>query len=106
MEIVIKTVEGGEDESAMWGIRRDVFEAEMGIALARPGAPGERAVAHLLARVGPRREPVGTLSLIDTSGDEALHAAHGLGFAPGARAARFTHLAVLKPFRGRNVPLM
>ena len=106
MEISIETVEGRDAESAMWRIRRDVFEGEMGIALAPPASAGERAVAHLLALAGPRREPVGTLSLIDTSGEEALHAAHGLGFRLGARAARFKHLAVLRPYRGRNIPLM
>ena len=44
--------------------------------------------------------------MIDTSGDERLHESHNLGFEPGARAARFTYLAVLRPLRGRNIPLM
>jgi hypothetical protein len=106
MEMLIEVVAGPEGESAMRRIRREVFEDEMGIALAPPEVSERNAVAHLLARAGTRREPVGTLSVIDTSGDVQLHAAHGLGFGPWARAARFTHLAVLKPFRGRNLPLM
>jgi hypothetical protein len=106
MEIIIETVRAVEDEAAMRRIRREVFEDELGIALAPPEVSDRDAGAHLLARAWPRRDPVGTLSLIDTSGDEQLHAGHNLGFGPGARAARFTHLAVLRPFRGRSIPLL
>jgi hypothetical protein len=107
VEIIIETVTGGADESAMWRIRREVFEREMGISLGRDAAAeaGGR-MRHLLARVYPGREAVGTLSVVDTSGDDHLHQSHNLGFGPGARAARFTHLAVVRPFRGRNIPVM
>lgn len=106
MEIIIENVVSTEDESAMWRVRQEVFERELGIRLAPEGGAEVRKISHLLARAYPGRDAVGTLSVVDTSGDERLHENHNLGFEPGARAARFTHLAVIKPFRGRNVPVM
>ena len=106
MKIIIEAVTSSEAESAMWRVRRDVFEREMGIKLAPDGAREDGKISHLIARVHPGREAVGTLSVIDTSGDERLHESHNLGFEPGARVARFTHLAVLKPLRGRDIPVM
>jgi hypothetical protein len=105
MKIIVETVMSHEDESAMWQIWRDVFEREMGITLA-PSEVSKNALAHLLARGEPGGEPVGTLSVINTSGDQQLHASYGLKFEPGARVARYMHLAVLKPYRGLNIPLM
>jgi hypothetical protein len=106
VEVLIEEVAGGENERAMMEVRRQVFEREMGIRLAPDDAPAGAKVSHLIALTYPDRRAVGTLSVIETSGDERLHAGHNLGFEPGARAARFTHLAVLRPLRGRNIPLM
>ena len=106
MEVFIEQVMGGESTRAMLEVRRQVFEREMGIRLAPEGAREGGRISHLLARVLPGGEAVGTLSVLDTSGDEQLHGGHRLDFEPGARAARFTHLAVLRPFRGRNLPVM
>ena len=106
MKIFIEAVTGAEDESAMRQIRRDVFERELGITRVPPDVAAARTVGHVLARTHPGGEGIGTLSVLDTSGDGNLRSGYNLGFEPGARAARFTHLAVLKPFRGRNVPLM
>ncbi|MCA1632287.1 MAG: hypothetical protein LC802_00875 [Acidobacteria bacterium] len=105
MDFIIETVVSDEDESAMLDIRERVFEREMGIRLAPAHAPGEGGAAHLLARVAPGGEAVGTLSVIDTSGDRALHESCGLGFDPGERTARYMHLAVLKSYRGMKIPL-
>ena len=98
MEVLIETVTTGEDEAAMRRIRREVFEREMGINLGGAARAGEGKMSHLLARACPGREAVGTLSVLDTSGDGLMHEGHDLGFGPGARAARFTHLSVLRPF--------
>jgi len=106
MKIIIETVVSEEDESAMRRIRRDIFERERGIKLVPPDVQDRNAIAHLLARAEPDREPIGTLSVIDTSGDQQLHSSCGLKFEPHARVARYMHLAVLKPYRGMNVPLM
>jgi GNAT superfamily N-acetyltransferase len=102
VEILIEQVTNDENTRAMMEVRRQVFEREMGIRL----APDDGKMSHLIARVYPGRQTVGTLSVIDTSGDERLHESHNLGFGPGARAARFTHLAVLRRFRGRSIPAM
>ena len=106
MEILIEHVTDEKNARAMLEVRRQVFEREMGIRLAPDGARGDGKISNLVARIYPSRLAVGTLSVIDTSGDEQLHEGHNLGFAPGGRAARFTHLAVLRPFRGMNIPLV
>lgn len=106
MKIIIERVASEHDEAAMRHIRGEIFEREIGIKLAPPEVQDRNSIAHLLARMQTSREPVGTLSVIDTSGDQELHAACGLRFEPQARVARFMHLAVLKPYRGMNVPLM
>jgi hypothetical protein len=105
VEILIEQVAGDENTRAMLDVRGEVFEREMGIRLAPGGGREGWKVSHVLALIYPGRRAVGTLSVVDTSGDEALHASHNLCFEPGTRAARFTHLAVLKPFRGMNIPL-
>ena len=106
MKILIEAVTGGEAESAMRRIRREVFERELGIRRVPPDMSDATAVGHVLARTHPGGEAVGAMTVLDTSGGGGLCAGYNLGFEPGGRAARFTHLAVLKPFRGRNVPLM
>jgi hypothetical protein len=104
MDFMVETVVSDKDETAMMEIRERVFEREMGIRLAP--APFEGRAAHLLARVAPGGEAVGTLSVVDTSGDCGLHESCGLSFGAGARTARYMHLAVLKSHRGMNLPLM
>jgi len=106
VEILIEQVTNDENARAMMGVRRQVFERELGIRLPPDGARANGKISHLVAFIYPSRRAVGTLSVIDTSGDEQLHGEHNLGFAPEARAARFTHLAVLRPFRGMHIPLV
>jgi len=103
MDIVIEEIANSEDVAAMFEVWKQVFEREMGITLPQDSAPAN--ISHWLARLKQSREAVGTLSVVDTSGQHQLHDSLGLGFDPQARAARFTHLAVLKPFRGMNIPL-
>lgn len=106
MKIVIEAVVSDEDQNAMRRVRREVFERELGITLAPPEVAERNAIAHLLARAEPGHIPIGTLSLIDTSDNHQLHESLGLKFDLHAPVARYTHLAVLKPYRGMNVPLM
>ena len=103
MDIVIKQIASNEDVSDMLEVWEQVFEREMGITLPRDSANGH--VSHWLARSALSRKAVGTLSVVDTSDQHQLHDSLGLGFDPQARVARFTHLAVLKPYRGRQIPL-
>lgn len=106
MDIFIERVTSGSDREAMLEVWAQVFEREMGIAL----TPGEVAdnghSAHLIARLGPGGIAVGTLSVVDTSDDLRLQESYNLSFDAGALSARFMHLAVLRPFRGMNIPLM
>jgi hypothetical protein len=105
MEIVIKPATSNEDIDAMFRIRREVFEREWGIALAQLRTYDETSALHLLARVEPGGNPVAALTVVDTSGDRQLHERYGLSFAPQTRAARYTQLAVLKPYRGLDIPV-
>lgn len=106
MDIIIEPVANGEDEAAMLEVWAQVFGSEMGIRLAPGEVSGGGNSSHLLARLGAGGEPVGTLSVVDTSGDRELQEGYNLGFDAGARSARFMHLAVLRPFRGLSIPLM
>jgi hypothetical protein len=91
--------------AAMLSIRRTVFEDEMNIKL-DPLQPSENGhVTYLLARVGPDEQPVGCLCVLDTTNNHQLHEELGLKFDRQARVARYTHLAVLKSYRGMNIPL-
>jgi len=103
MDIVIKQIASKEDVAEMLEVWQQVFEHEMGITLPRYSAPGN--ISHWLARSEQDGKPVGTLTVVDTSGKHHLHDSLGLGFDPQARVARFTQLAVLKPYRGRKIPL-
>jgi hypothetical protein len=103
MDTIIKQIASNEDVAEMLEVWQQVFEREMGITLPRDSSPGN--ISHWLARSEQNGKPVGTLSVVDTSGQHHLHDSLGLGFDPQARVARFTHLAVLKPYRGRTIPL-
>jgi hypothetical protein len=103
MDIVIGQIESSEDIDPMLEVWKEVFEREMGIVLPRDYASSK--TAHWLARLEQTREPVGTLSVVDTSDEHQLHKSLGLRFNPQAKVARFTHLAVLRPYRGKNIPL-
>lgn len=105
MRITTTQVNTAEDTAAMLLIRRAVFEDEMGIKLDPLQRSENGHVTYLLARVGPNQEPVGCLCVLDTSGNHQLHEELGLKFDPQARVARYTLLAVLKPYRGMNIPL-
>jgi GNAT superfamily N-acetyltransferase len=58
---------------------------------------------HLLACVYPSGDPIATLSVVETTGSTALHSSFDISFAEHATVARFTQLAVLKPYRGLHV---
>jgi len=106
MEIIVEPVANIDDEAAMLRIREQVFEREMGIPLVRLTALNDPGSFHLLARLGVGGDAVAALSVVDTSRDHELHQAYDLKFPSLARVARYTQLAVLRPYRGVNVPLM
>ena len=103
MDIVINQTASNEDIIEMLEVWEQVFQRELGVTLPRDSAPCN--ISHWLARSAHSRKVVGTLSVVDTSDQHQLHDTLGLGFDRQARVARFTHLAVLKPYRGRGIPL-
>src|SRR6476620_4064960 len=103
MDISIEKIQNSDDVAAMLDVWRQVFEHEMGIVLSYSDETAN--TSHWLARLVRSREAVGTLSVVNTSGQHQLHESLGLRFEPEKQVARFTHLAVLKPYRGMNVPL-
>jgi hypothetical protein len=103
--IVIKPVVKVDDEAAMLWVRHQVFEREMGLTPIQLRLNDKPNALHLLARVGPEGDPVATLSVIETSDDHQLHKNYDLNFGLHTRAARYTQLAVLKPYRGMNLPM-
>src|SRR6185503_12720013 len=106
MDVVIEQIASSEDLAAMLEVWKQVFEYEMGITLASDAATSTHTVSHLLARLGPKGPAVGTLGVFDTSSEQELHESLGLKFDRQSRVARFMHLAVLKSYRGMNIPLM
>jgi GNAT superfamily N-acetyltransferase len=103
MKILIESV-GPETQAAAARIRNLVFEREWHCAMEDPGAGPDHKALHLIARCGSTREPVATLSVVETTGDERLHAGFDLDFRQRERVARYTQLAVLPTHRGLNIP--
>lgn len=106
MRIVIEPATTSRDQAALRRIRRQVFQREMSIVLRQSDSMDKATALHLLARVEPGGDPVGTLTVVDTSENDRLHESYGLGFGQRERVVRYTQLAVLKPYRGRHIPLM
>jgi hypothetical protein len=104
MKIIIETATDELEMAALRRVRSRVFTQELGLVLP-PLTNDAAATFHLLARAGAGGEAVAALSVVETSGDDELHGRYGLAFPPGARVARYTQLAVLRPFRGLHLPL-
>src|SRR5215510_3815274 len=104
--MIIEMATSKDDLSAMRRIRQQVFEYEMGLTLPPLNAPEGVAAAHVIARVELTGEPVAALTVVDTTNEAVLREQYGLHLHPDARTARYTQLAVSKPYRGINLPLM
>jgi len=83
------------------GIRTQVFTMEYGFSFQTLPGPGEKGVWHFLAR--DNHEAVGTLSVVDTTGDRKVHQRYHLNFAENDRVARYSQLAILKAHRKRGI---
>jgi hypothetical protein len=106
MEIVVSSVTNDEEQFEMLRFRRQIFEQELGITVnSLDGLPPEKA-HHLLARAGPAGEVIAALSVVDTTDDRQLHERYGMNFPSQVRVARYTQLAVVKPYRGLGITLM
>ena len=105
-EIIIEMATCKEDLLSMRRIRQQVFENEMGLTLPALITPEGVAAAHVIARVEFTGEPVAALTVVDTTNEVDLCEQYGICLHPDARTARYTQLAVSKPYRGMNLPLM
>jgi hypothetical protein len=103
--MIIEMATSKEDMLSMRRIRQQVFEYEMGLTLPALSAPEGLAAAHVIARDELTGEPVAALTVVDTTNEVVLSEQYGLHLPPDARTARYTQLAVLKPYRGMNLPL-
>jgi acyl carrier protein len=84
-----------------WGevaaVRTQVFKREYGFSFEPLPGPGETGMWHFVAR--DNRGVIGTLSVVDTTGDRQVHQRYLLSFGENERVARYAQLAVLKPYR-------
>jgi len=85
----------------MLGIRTQVFTIEQGFSFRPLPGPGETGVWHFLVR--DNHNTIGTLSVVDTTGDRQVHQRYRLRFAEHDRVARYSQLAVLRPYRKRGI---
>lgn len=105
MDIRIEPVTTPEQRAAAASLRQKVFGDEWGIQVPNGVLSEAAARLQLLARVGSTGAAAATLTVLETTGNEEMYSRYGLRFEPGTRAARFTQLAVLKPYRGLGLPL-
>jgi hypothetical protein len=86
-------------------VRQQVFGREWRVTLPQLSEyPPERQLT-LVVRDRTNQEPVAALTVVETTGDAEMHGRLGLSFFKGERTARYTQLAVLKPYRGMNLPV-
>lgn len=99
--IQIEAATTSQQWTDMLGIRTQVFAIEYGFTVTPLPGPGVRGVWHFLAR--DNHEPIGTLSVVDTTGDRHVHQRYGLSFGDNERVVRYAQLAILKPYRKRGI---
>jgi acyl carrier protein len=102
--IRIETATSSQQWAEMLDIRTQVFTKEYGLSVRPLPGPGEAGVWHFLAR--DNEDAIGTLSIVDTSEDYQARRRYRLGCGRDDRVARFAHLAILRPYRGRGVITM
>jgi hypothetical protein len=105
MKIKLEAVTNVEQEAAAARVRREVFGTEWAIELSRIAPNDFSRSNQVIARALPDDEVVATVTILDTSGNRTLHEKYDLPFSTSERVARYTHMAVLKPYRGLNLPL-
>lgn len=103
MNITIVTASTSSALRAAACIREQVFGERYSNRLPRLDAYAPSKILTLIAREAATNVPVATLSVVDTSGNSKLHRAIGLDVPDRAQAARYTQMAVLKPYRGLQI---
>jgi hypothetical protein len=104
--MIIEIATSKEDILSIHRLRRQVFQCELGRALPALSVPEGVAAAHLFARAELTGETVAALTIMETTKEVDFYEQFGLRLKPDARVARYTQLAVSKPYRGMDLPLM
>lgn len=100
-DVRIEAVTTSQQWLEMLGLRTQVFTVEYGFSFQPLPGPGAAGIWHFLAR--DNRDAIGTLSVVDTTGDRRLHHSYRLSFGETDRVARYAQLAILKPYRRRGI---
>jgi len=105
MKIRIEAALNLEQKAQAAQVRREVFRTECVEELCRLAPTRLSRGRQLIARLVPEGRVVATLTVVETTGDRALHAKNGLSFGNSDRVARYTQMAVMPSHRGLNLPL-
>jgi hypothetical protein len=105
MKFVIEPVTDSRSAAMAAHVREEVFGREWNLRVP-PIAPriGTEALT-LIARAESHPEPAAVVTVIETTDEHELHRRLGLVFPERSRIARYMQLAVLKPYRGLNLPV-
>jgi hypothetical protein len=101
MNFWIEPVTSVSLQAAASYVREQVFGHECRIRV--PPLPAGETVLTLIARSESDANPAAVLTVLETTGDEELHRGLGLIFNKDTRVARYTQLAVLRPYRGQHM---
>jgi len=103
MNISIECV--ASSATAACQVRNEVFGREWHVILPELTQYSPERQITLVAHDRSSDEPVAVLTALETTREEEMHARLGLSFFHHERVARYTQLAVLKPYRGLNLPV-
>ena len=85
-------------------VRNEVFGREWKLQGTRVPAWNGAEMLTLIARPVSELRPVAVVTVVETTKEQLLHRRYGVALHNGDRAARYTQLAVLKPYRGLGLP--
>jgi len=106
MNFVVEVIGSSRElTQAAAAIRKEVFEEEWKCKPEGLTSHSSRQRVDLIARVASSGEPVAAVAVIETTDDALLHKRFSLPFNPIDRSARYSQLAVLKRYRGLDIPL-
>jgi hypothetical protein len=105
MDIFVETVTDCESTEEIRQIEQEVFEQELGMRLSNYNCKQTGPYFQLLARPGPGEKAVASLAVVDTTNSVDLLGQCGIEIEMGKKIARYTRLAVRRPFRGLDIPL-
>jgi hypothetical protein len=86
-------------------VREQLFGREWRVILPDLSEYATDRQLTLVARDKSNQQPIAALSVVETTSDVKTHGHLELSFFKDERAARYTQLAVLKPYRGLNLPV-